>query len=111
MCIFKQKEKEFIPENPLITVDTLDNIERRVENGRITLKDFEKLKILLKSIESENYMIDSFKEYRIESYKEFIMFTKNKGGWLCDERKLNAVQGPLKGVVLGTILGLKKYME
>lgn len=111
MCIFKFKKKEFIPEKPLITVDVLENIERKLEEKRIKLKDFEILELLLVNFESENIMIDSFKKYGIESYEEFIKFTKNKGGWLCDERKLNAVQGPLKGTILGTISGLKKYLK
>ena len=111
MWIFKVKKKEFIPENPLITVDVLENIERELEGGKIKLKDFKILELLLENFESENIMINSFKEYGIESYEEFIMFTKNKGGWLCDKRKLNAVQGPLKGTILGTISGLKKYLE
>lgn len=111
-CILRRKKKEYVPENPYVDADILRKIYMRFQNhDKIDLKDFKLIEHILSSLDMSNLLLDRFNLYEISSYKEYIKYFENKGGWLYDEKKMRATRVELKGHISGTISTLIKYLN
>lgn len=96
-----------IHENPQLSVEELQFIEKKITSNRATSEDFEKLEFFLSSIGiPKGYLLSKFNEHNIGTFDEFI-FERTLP---FDQRK-RSVDGILLGYIIGSITFLKEYLN
>lgn len=82
-------------ENPIITIDKLEDINKKVNNNTASIKEYEELAYFLSRFKMENYILENMRNVGFLNYQDFITY-RNKP----DVLKNLSFQ---EGIVLGTI--------
>ena len=81
-------------ENPKISIEDLNNMEKRIKENTATSIDYKKLDDYLSFLGIKNYIITKLHSSKIDDYQDFIYQRTNK-----NSSELNKLVGSVLGVI------------
>jgi len=95
-----------VQENPIISIQILNDIEKRIGDNSASVKDYEDLSYFLTTFRMEYFIIDNLRKYGFYSYQDFINY-RNKPR---DQKTLFVEEGIIIGILQQCITLLKNSL-